>query len=171
MKEIWKGVVYGGVDYSEWLEVSNLGRIRNPKTGTIRKQNLLKNGYYFVSFSMGSRGNKKTIRVHKAIAETFISNPENKPIVNHIDGVKTNNSIDNLEWCTHSENIRHAFDTGLVNIKTGYDNKLFKLSEKDVEFIINNYKPRDKNFGARALGRKFNISHTSILKILKQYSS
>ena len=119
MQEEWRGMIYAGEDYSEWLEVSNLGRFRNPKTRTIRKQNLNHNGYYFISFSMGSRSAKKTIRCHKAIAETWVPNPENKPIVNHIDGIKTHNSLDNLEWATSRENTEHAITLGLFNLTAG----------------------------------------------------
>jgi len=167
MNEIWKGLIYNNEDYSEWLEISNLGRIRNSKTMTIRKQNLLKSGYCFITFSMGSRKNKKTIRVHKAIAETFINNPYNKLIINHKDGNKLNNKIENLEWSTYSENTIHAYKNKLIKTQIQINNKNFKLKLEDVFYIINNYKSRDENFGARALGRKFNVAHITILRILK----
>lgn len=170
--EHWKGMIYAGEDYSEWLEISNLGRVRNPKTGTIRKQNLLKTGYLFVSFSMGSRGKKKTIRVHKAIAETWIPNPEGKPIVNHIDGNKENNSLENLEWATYRENASHAIESGLVS-QEAIDRSArtkSKLTEEEVIFIRKNYISGDKVFGSRALGRHFNISHKTILNIVSKKS-
>lgn len=59
----------------------------------------------------------KYIAWHRIIAETFIPNPKNKPVINHIDGDKTNNYVSNLEWCTQSENIQHAFKTGLSKTK------------------------------------------------------
>lgn len=65
-------------------------------------------------------GTRKTLYLHRVMAELFVPNPEGKPCVNHIDGDKTNMNPENLEWCTHKENMRHAFATGLTpNPKTG----------------------------------------------------
>jgi hypothetical protein len=169
--EKWKGLIYNNKDYSDWIEVSSLGRVRNPKTGTIRKQNLNKCGYYFVSFSMGSCNKKKTFRVHKGLAEVFIPNPGNKPQVNHIDGNKLNNNLNNLEWVTCQENVRHAYDTGLTSIQYGLEHHSSVLNWKDVNYIIQNYKPYDKKYGARSMGRKFNVSHSTILRYLDTYGN
>lgn len=167
MKENWKGLIYGGEDYSEWIEISNLGRVRNPKTGTIRKQNILKTGYYFVSFSMGSRDKKKTFRVHKGLAEVFIPNPENKPEVNHIDGDKLNNDLCNLEWVTSQENTQHAFRIGLVDPANWDRNVGAKLTDEQVRYIRANYKSRCPKHGTRGLGRMFNINHSTVQSVLK----
>ena len=70
--------------------------------------------YGYKNVCLIKRGVKKSFKVHRLIAINFIPNPENKPCVNHIDGNKINNSISNLEWCTHKENSRHAWDNGLV---------------------------------------------------------
>lgn len=95
--------------------------IRAPQSGGKRKIKgrqlrpyLMKDpcGYYILSLSVDGR--QTHLLLHRALAQTFIPNPENKPEVNHIDGVKTNNDLGNLEWCTHKENARHAYDLGLT---------------------------------------------------------
>lgn len=164
MEEVWKTVVYQGNVFDNF-EVSNLGRIRNVKTGTLYKQHINKTGYPQVCVSLGSRSKKKIFKIHKAVAETFIPNPENKPEVNHKDGNKVNSRIDNLEWATYSENSQHAWDNGLIN--SDGSKILRKLSDKQVEYIRNNYIPGDKEFGCRALSRKFNMHHKTIESLLK----
>lgn len=168
MKEVWKRLIYHGEDLGNWYEVSNLGNIRNVKTGRIRKLNTLQKGYYFVGASLGSRNAKLCIKVHRAVAETFIPNPNNLPVINHIDGNKLNNVVENLEWCTHKHNIHHAMEHGLHHPgkynRHGYHHKYSKLTKEDFEYIKQVYKPFDKEFGSRALGRKFNVSHNAIVK-------
>ena len=74
-----------------------------------------KNGYCYVSLT-NSKGVKKGWLIHRLVAITFIENIHNKPDINHINGIKSDNRIDNLEWCTHKENIQHSFKIGLGNI-------------------------------------------------------
>lgn len=166
---IWKTLMYQGDTY-ERIEVSNTGLLRNAKNKHIYKITINQRGYVQVCISLGSRKNKKVFRVHRAVAETFIQNPENKREINHIDGNKQNNLVENLEWSTHSENIQHAFDTGLNKQKIGTDNIYAKLSKDDVRYIRENYIPYDKQYGSRALGRKFGISHSHILEVINRES-
>lgn len=93
-------------------QVSNFGEVRNLVTGKILKPAIVSNrkgndGYYVVNIK------KKLYYVHRLVAEAFLPNPENKPQVNHIDGNKKNNNLNNLEWCTGSENIKHSYYIGL----------------------------------------------------------
>lgn len=72
-----------------------------------------KDGYKTVILSCGKRGLKLTKRVGRLVAQHYIPNPENKPLVNHINGVKTDDRVENLEWATHKENTIHAWNIGL----------------------------------------------------------
>lgn len=163
-EEIWKETSIPG------YFVSNLGGFRG-RSGKPIKQQIHKNGYYVYAMRPeGRKGACKCIKIHRLIAEAFIPNPENKPFVNHIDGNKLNNNVNNLEWCTNQENVIHAYKMGLCKIKRGEDNYWSKLTNEQAEWIRKHYIPRDKQFGSRALGRKFNISHQQILDIVNNKS-
>ena len=114
MQEEWKRLNYRGKDLGDFYLVSNFGEIKGIKTGKIRSKNINHEGYYFVSISLGSRKIKPCIKVHIAIADTFIGYSENL-VVNHIDGNKLNNNVENLEFCTNIENVRHAISMGLFD--------------------------------------------------------
>lgn len=97
-------------DCSDYL-VSKDGEVFSLLSMKIIKPFKMKIGY--LAFDMRIDGNRKVKYLHRAVAEAFIDNHESKPHVNHKDGIKTNNSIDNLEWCTKKENLIHAWKTGL----------------------------------------------------------
>lgn len=99
--EQWKAV-----NGWEQYEVSNCGNVRNAKTGRILKPGTNKHGYLKVVFS--KNGKTKDQAVHRLVAEAFIANPSNKQQVNHINGNKKDNRIENLEWATQGENNLHA---------------------------------------------------------------
>ena len=121
MQEIWKS--FKLTDY----DVSNLGNVLNRKTKRSLKPFL--NDRYLV-VDLFDDTVRQRIAVHRMVAIAFIENPENKEFVNHIDGNKVNNRVDNLEWVTASENSIHAVATGLSPI--GEAKTLAKLTEKDV---------------------------------------
>lgn len=122
MQEIWKDVK----DYEGKYQVSNLGRVKTIKKWAGNKHcskymvcnKILKpvkdnSGYYCVS--LWKKSKCKTHRIHVKVAESFIPNPHNYPIVNHINGIKSDNSVDNLEWCTYKHNSREAIRLGFSN--------------------------------------------------------
>lgn len=158
----WRRMIYQGRDLGDSYMVSDHGDIKNSKTGAVRKLSVNHNGYLFCSISLGSRTDKMSVRVHRAVAETFIDNPEYKPEVNHIDGDKTNNRADNLEWVTGSENVAHAYKYGLCKASKCESNGLSKLTQPDVEWARSVYKPRDKEFGLRKLAEHLGVSHVTL---------
>ena len=93
------------------------GRVFNKKTNKEVAYAENSNGYLTFGTSDVKNGLKGPKMVHRFVAETFIPNPENKKQINHKDGNKSNNDSSNLEWCTNSENTKHAWDSGLRKIK------------------------------------------------------
>lgn len=104
--ELWKQI-----SSNPNYEISNTGKIRRKKS--IKEHSVTdKKGY--LTTDLYSNGVRKSVRVHRVVAEEFIPNPDNKPEVNHKDGNKHNNNVDNLEWVTKKENCEHAWKHGLA---------------------------------------------------------
>jgi hypothetical protein len=151
-------------EFIDLFEISNLGNIKNKKTKNILKKCINPNGYYVVSTKPYINSRKsKIIKIHREVAKAFILNPENKPQVNHIDGNKLNNRVDNLEWVTAKENMIHAMNTGLFYCK---GKKIKLLSNSEVNYIREKYKPRDKQFSSKKLCEIFNIDRKTLYNIV-----
>jgi hypothetical protein len=125
-----------------------------------RKSSINKDGYYQITLK------RKTFLTHRLVAETYILNPDNLPIVEHKDDNKLNNHVSNLMWSTVADNNRNAFKNGLIKIPKGQERPNSKLSNEQVKWIKENYIPRHLEFGGRALGKKFDISFQQISSII-----
>lgn len=166
-EEVWKDVI----GYEGYYQVSNIGTVRSIertvtyqfKTGvskTMRLQSysrtqfLNARGYWSVTLSKD--GKTKTYVVHILVAKAFIPNVGNKPCVNHKDLNRQNNTVENLEWVTHQENMAHAAGHGLLR------NKTTKLTWDDVVVIRG-----IKNKTQREIAEMYNVTQTNINCILK----
>jgi len=166
--EIWKKAV-GYPTY----EVSNLGRIKtfnwkNSGQTRIMKPAIDKSGYLRTMLK-DENGKITTIKVHRVILNTFKYRSDYKKYeVNHKDGNKQNNNIDNLEWVTRKENIQHCIDNNLQYVLKGEEIGNSILKENDVIYIRNNFKPRV--ITRKMLASKFNVSEGTIKDILSRRS-
>lgn len=168
--EIWKDIE----GYEGFYQISNLGRTRsvdridssgNRRKGRIRKPHFTKFGYALVNLC--KEGKVKHFLVHRLVAIAFIPNSENKEQVNHIDGNKKNNRLDNLEWATRSENVLHALDTGLLNTRGVLNNKS-KVNEIQVRKIRMLRETDPKKYTYKVLGKMFGISSVMAGDIVKR---
>ena len=157
MSEIWKDIE----GYEGLYQVSNYGRVRsldryvkqNHNTKQLKKGKLIqpiKDCKGYLRLKLCKENTSKRVKIHRLVAQAFIPNPENKPQVNHIDGNKTNNRIQNLEWCTNSENQIHAYKMGLNKIteeqrrKISQRQKGRKVTEKEKRIKRENAKNKKK---------------------------
>ena len=152
--EIWRDIEgYEGI-----YQVSNYGRVRSLRAEYMRVLKLRLESDGYVIARLVKNGIVKYPAVHRLVANAFIPNSENKPTVNHIDGDKTNNRVENLEWATQKENLAHALRTGLRAPNDGTHSHFAKLTEDEVRYIRSHYKKHSREFGAKALAGKFKIN-------------
>lgn len=143
------------------IQVSNLGRFVRLSSQSLINGYLTTGGYVTVDFSgIGSYS------AHRLIAAAFIPNPENKPEVNHKDGNKANNAVNNLEWVTPVENIQHAFQTGLMKPRAGQDHPRTALSDEEILHCVQ-LKSAGKTFVE--IGEIFDVGRKTVSRHVELY--
>jgi hypothetical protein len=171
-KEIWKDIV----GYEGLYQVSNLGRIksfartwicgdRNSKKNkpeTISK--LHHNKQKYLQVWLCKNGEPKNFRVHRLVAQAFIPNPQNKKTINHINGVKDDNRVENLEWLTIQENLNHALINNLRVFAKGEKHGNSVLTKEKVLEI----RKMQGSFTKMDIAKKFNVSHKTIRAVLNR---
>ena len=153
IEDIWRPI-------SDNYEASYDGHIRNSKTKRILREFVGNDGYLRTQFD------GKTRTIHRTIAQAYIPIDPDRKFINHKDGNKQNNSVDNLEWCTRSENMRHAYFMKLKTPPVGSKNGRSRLSESDVNFIRDHYVKGDPIYGGKALAERFGVAHQTICAVV-----
>jgi len=157
MIEEWK-IIDGFPNY----KINTSGLIVNIKRNhplTLRKHM----GYW--KCALRAKGKQKSIFVHRLLAGAFIPNPNNYPFINHKDGIKGNNTLSNLEWCTRKQNAEHAGRMGLTRYLYGEDHPKAKLTGNDVDSIRKNYVRYGKT-NTHTLAKVYGVSPRLISKII-----
>jgi hypothetical protein len=165
VREIWKPIP----NYDGYYEASNTGLVRGlsrkietvngPRKieGSLIRPFYNKFGYQLVT--LYKNGSKKKFQVHRLVMITFKGIDNIRPEVNHIDGDKTNNNLNNLEWCTSQENSKHAHKTGLKKVKAGEDSPYSRLSLKQVIVIIQRIANGEKQ---KDLAKEYGLSPQTV---------
>lgn len=171
MKEEWKEIK----GFEGAYLVSNMGQVMSllrpgtqHKEPVLRSLSLTHDGY--VKIRLIGNGKDVTARIHRLVAEAFIPNPEGKETVNHKDGNKQNNSVDNLEWADRHEQLQHAYANNLKKPMKGENNPWAKFTENQISAIRQEYVRNSKEHGTVALGRKYGVSNATIGLIVRGVS-
>lgn len=169
--EVWENIK----GFEGYYQVSNKGNVKSligwsgnryVKREKILKPRITKKGYLEVDLIVKRKGIRKIAKIHRLVAEAFILNPFNKLQVNHIDGNKRNNVLENLEWCTNSENQIHAYQNNLQ--KNHENHPKSKLTLEKAREIRKRVVVGEKSTGnsMAALAKEFGVSNNTIKQII-----
>jgi hypothetical protein len=158
-KEIWKDVEgFGG-----YYLISNLGTVFSKKRNRILKGTI--NFYGYHKYWLRTVDNSyKIFSVHTLVALHFIENPLGYTEINHKDGNKLNNAVENLEWCSRSHNVKHAYDIGIKPRLIGEKNVRSKITSE----IVNRIREDSLAMSVTNVSKKYNLSESYTLKIIKK---
>ncbi len=160
MVEEWRDIE----GFDGFYQISNTGKVRSQgdnrgnKSGKWRLRSLSANHDGYLKVRLIRKDKDRTCRVHILVAKAFITNPNNFNTVNHKDGDKTNNNVDNLEWADRSQQMVHAYKLGLKKAIRGSSNYAAKLTDDDVKYIRGHYVRYSREFGTVAMSKKFGVS-------------
>ena len=158
-EEVWIKIDFLEKDGFGTYFINNKGQIKNKKNYFLK---LTTDKYGYLRINLRKKDRKtKVFLVHRLVAICFIENPLNKPQINHIDSNRKNNNVENLEWCTNSENIKHAYKYGLLSQK-GSKNNMSKLNE---EKVIEIYKLKDK-LKHEEIAKIYGVARNTITQIM-----
>lgn len=163
--EVWKKIK----GFSRY-EASSIGRLRsnnykNSKTTKILKPALSVDGY-LKTMLQNDLYEYKSMTVHYFVTLAFYGEKPNGIEVNHKNGIKTDNSISNLEYCTRSENINHGYRTGLIKPRAGSLNGMAKLNEEQVREIRKHASENGRYYGRKMLAEKYGVSECTIKEVV-----
>jgi hypothetical protein len=159
---IWKDIA----GYEGMYQINHKAEVRSFKSGVWKTIKDREDGLGYRMITLCKKGIRKNYKVHRLIMESFKPNKDNKPQVNHLNGDKSDNKLENLEWATSSENSLHAYRNKLNYAKSGSECNLSKLTE--VEVILIRGLLNEGKLTQRAIADKFNVSPTAIYCIKKK---
>lgn len=170
MIEIWKDIK----NYEDIYQISNLGRVKSLNREVIQKNRVInwperifkttstKNKYS--NIKIYNKNGFENVSVHRLVGIAFVPNSNNKLFINHINGIKNDNRAENLEWCTTSENVKHAYRIGLNIPVFGDKSHSSKLTSVQVKTIKESY--RDNLYTQSQLAKIYNVRVSNINMIL-----